>query len=42
MKNYICKWPNDDVVFITARDKQQVREVSAMCAYTSNRMGLLD
>eukprot|EP00775_Hariotina_reticulata_P008054 gene8054-8249_t len=26
MRNYICKWPNGDVVLISARDKQEVRQ----------------
>jgi hypothetical protein len=29
MKNYLCKWPNGDVVLVSARDRQEVRLVSA-------------
>ncbi|WIA42742.1 hypothetical protein OEZ86_008685 [Tetradesmus obliquus] len=27
MRNYLCKWPNGDVVLVGAADKQQVREI---------------
>jgi hypothetical protein len=27
MKNYICKWPNRDIVLICARDRQQLEEI---------------